>query len=266
LTDEARRYTRSISQLKSYSKCGEQFYLERIRRQEMPSRPAPWTLLGVAVHDTIMAWEQADHDIDALDHYYGIYDTLAETAWLDQPNPEYWFLPPMAKHVKNSIASYRERGAEQIRTYIDKYLYRPWEISCLERQFEIDLDGVTVKGAIDRILYFPDDDFYLVEDLKTGTVKDEADHRQLAFYAFVARELWGIPVNHGRYWYLKADRPSETYDLGRFGREYWVTQFKALDKAIELDIYLSNPGQSCQLCSVRPWCRSQGWLQIGEEL
>jgi len=265
-SETERKYTRSVSQLKSWAQCGEKFYLERIQRRRMPKRPAPWTLMGIAVHDSIMEWEETKHELDIIAYYYRLYDELAEEAWRDQPDPLYWFLPPNAKYVDKAIKTYRERGAEQLRVYIDAFESRPWEILCLEREFEIDLGGVLVKGTVDRVLYFVDEDWYLVEDLKTGTVKDEADHRQLGFYAFVARELWELPVRDGRYWYLKANRPSETYDLSRFDREFWTDQFARLDTAIHLGIYLPNPGSHCQLCPVRPWCSTQGWLEIGEPL
>lgn len=263
---DTKTYSRSISQLKSWTKCGEAFYLERFRRADLPVRPAPWTIMGVAVHDAIMEWEKSHRQIDISVLYYELYDRGVEEAWEKQPDEKYWFLPPMAKYVSNSITNYRARGAEQLEVYIQEVEYAPWEIDHIERQFEIDFDGVLVRGAVDRVLYFPGMDSYLVEDLKTGTAKEEEDYRQLGLYAYVARTLWDIPVTTGRYWFTKLNRPSPEYDLSRFDKNFWTQTFKDLDAAISYGVFLPSPGSGCQLCAVRPWCSTQGWLEIGEDL
>lgn len=259
-------YTRSLSQLKAYSKCGEAFYLERFKRKEIPRRPAAWTILGIALHEAIMQWEKSERELDIIEFFDKEYDSLVEVEWTKQPNERYWILPPRTATVKKSIQSYKERGFKQLETYLASVDEAPWEISHMEKEFEIDLDGVVVRGAVDRILFYPGTDEYIVEDLKSGSPDDEEDKRQLAFYAFVARTLWDVPVLHGRYWYTKVDRPSDTVDLSKFDKKFWVKIFTDLDDAISREIFLPNPGKNCGLCSVKPWCRTQGWLEIGEEL
>jgi putative RecB family exonuclease len=259
-------YTRSISQLKSFTRCGEAFYLERFKRSEVPRRPAAWTILGIALHDAVMEWEKSERQIDVLGYFYSKYDALVAEERDKQPDEDYWFLPPNTKTVSSSITNYRKRGADNLSTYISRCREAPWEVSCLEREFEIQLAGITVRGGVDRILFYPSDESYLVEDLKSGSPKDEEDIRQLAFYAFVARELWDIPVTEGRYWFTKLDRPSETVNLERFDRRYWEEQFDKLDRSISQELFLPSPGAQCGLCAVKPWCSAMGWLKIGEPL
>lgn len=259
-------YTRSISQLKTFTKCGERFLLERIHRAQMPARPAPWTIMGVAVHGAIMEWEKASRQIDVLELYYEMYDEQVEGAWQEQPAERYWFLPPMAKNVSKSLASYRERGYEQLEVYLETVEKAPWVLEKIEEPFEIDLDGIVVRGAVDRLLYYPGSDLYVVEDLKTGSPQDEDDARQLGFYALVARELWDIPVTKGQYWFTKLNRSSPEVDLERFDFNFWAETFKILDSSIDQGLFLPNPGKQCGLCSVRPWCSTQGWRSIGEPL
>jgi hypothetical protein len=260
-----RKYTRSFSQLKAYTKCGEAFYLERFKRADLPRRPAAWTILGISIHETIMAWEASDRTLDVYDFFDASYEALAAVEWLKQPEEKYWILPPRTNSVRNSIQNYKKRGFEQLEKYLEQVEDSPWEISSMERPFQIDLDGITVKGAVDRILFFPGCDEYIVEDLKSGSPDDEDDKRQLAFYAFIAREQWDIPVTKGRYWYTKVDRPSSTENLERFGKKFWVETFKKLDSGINQQLFLPSPGKHCFLCSVKPWCSTQGWLKIGEE-
>jgi putative RecB family exonuclease len=259
-------YTRSISQLKAYTRCGQAFYLERFRRSDLPSRPAPWTILGVAFHDSVMLWEKSERKIDLVAAFESEYDNIVTEEWLVQPDPRYWVLPPGSSNVQNSIKNYRERGIKQMATYYERCQSAPWEISHIERQFEIDLDGITVRGGVDRILCWPSDEFYAIEDIKTGNLKGEEDVRQLGFYAFVARELWDVPVSHGRYWFTKMDRGSEFVDLTKFDRKFWEKEFRLLDKVISEGIFLASPGENCGICSVRPWCNTMGTKRIGEPL
>jgi len=213
-----------------------------------------------------MAWERDGRSYSPTDMFCSVYDDYVSAALELQPDYDYWMVPPRTKHVVTSIKNYRQRGIDNLQVYIDRCLSAPWEISHIEREFEIQLGEVLVRGAIDRILYYPYDESYLLEDLKSGSPKGEDDVRQLAFYAMVARELWDIPVFEGRYWFSKLDRGSTIKDLSRYDKNFWVQEFKDLDKGINSGVFLASPGDHCQLCDVRPWCNQQGWLKIGEPL
>lgn len=262
------KFTRSISQLKTYTKCGEQFRLERIERKQLPKRPAVWTIMGIAVHDAIMEWEKSERHLDIVEHYRQAFDRLTDEAWQSQPDVKLWFLPPNSRNVQKSIQTYRNKGFEQLVEYVEYAESAAWEALHLEREFEIVLWDVTIRGAVDRILYYPGSDEFMVEDLKTGSPKMEADFRQLAFYAFVAQFLWDIPVRSGRYWFTKLNRSSEEYQFKDelLTVDYWAETFMNLDLVISQGIFLPNPGEQCGLCAVRPWCSSQGWLDIDEDL
>jgi len=259
-------YTRSLSQLKLYTRCGEAYYLERFRRSDIPRRPAAWTILGVAFHDTIMEWEKSGREIDPFEYFKVKYDAVVADEWERQEDADYWILPPNTKTVPSSIINYRKRGLEQLSTYITRCNEAAWEISCLEREFEIPIGPVVVRGAVDRILLYPTEETYVIEDLKTGSPEGEDDVRQLGFYAYVARTLWDIPVREGRYWFTKLDRGSDPVDLSGFDQRYWETAFERLDKGINQGLFLASPGRQCGMCGVKPWCSTMGWLKIGEPL
>lgn len=213
-----------------------------------------------------MEWEKSSRSIDPVDTFLHLYDEIVEKEWEAQPDADLWIIPPRTRLTTQAIKNYRQRGVDYLGKYIPRCLDAPWEISHIEQTFEIELGGVLVKGGVDRILYYPAEDEYVIEDLKTGNLKGEEDVRQLGFYAFVARELWDIPVREGRYWFARLDRGSEFTDLTRFDKEYWETQFARLDSGINQHIFLSNPGDSCGICAVRPWCSTMGTKQVGEPL
>lgn len=221
--------------------------------------------MGIAVHEALTNWE-IDKGFDPLDYFLVTYDSLVDEAWEKQPDGRLWIIPPPSKKVLPAIEKYRDRGYEQIQTYIDRFQYANYYTYGVEIEFEIQLADVTVKGAIDHLLRYNDSGQWMIQDMKTGSPKSEDDFRQLALYAYVARSQLDVPVTEGRYWFTKLDRGSEVFNLGKFDKDYWVEQFKLLDKAISQNIFLPNPGENCGLCGVQPWCRSQGFLEIGEPL
>ena len=215
-----------------------------------------------------MEWEKSGREIDPYEYFHKRFDEVKDEEWEKQPDERLWYIPPGTKSVATSLINYRAAGVKQLQIYLSRCLEAPWEISHLEEQFEITLGEVVVRGGVDRILHWEMDDYYLVEDLKTGKVSEteEDDIRQLGFYAFVARELWDVPVVNGRYWYTKVDRPSKTFDLAKFDRDYWTEEFRRLGEIIDNRLFLPNPGKTCGICPVKPWCKVNGWLEIGEPL
>ncbi len=266
---ERKRYNRSVSQLKAYSKCGERFYLERFRRRDLPEFPAPWTALGVGVHEAFCEWEKSDREIDVVEYFSASYDALIETYRELQPDLDQWQIPPNSKDVEKSIKSYRTRGIEKdVPLYRDRCLEAEWEVfrlpsgeKALELEFELLVGDVNLRGAVDMVQWWPERGYATVTDLKTGNL-EEWDKRQLGTYKFALQEVYDIPIKHGRNWMLKIDRPTEWYDLSRYTREYLAYLYNALDKGIAADIFLPNPGDHCQLCGVRPWCRENGWKTL----
>lgn len=266
-----KKYSRSVSQLKALSSCGERFRLERLMRYDLPVTPSPWTGLGIALHEAFCDWEKFDRQIDVCEYFLKYYNAYIEDSLEKQPDLEYWVIPPGSKDVKKSIESYRNRGlTKDVPTYRDRCLEAEWEIytfedgtKALELEYEIVLNGVTVKGAVDRVQWWPDGRA-TIEDLKSGNL-EYWDQRQIGTYAYALREVYDIPVRWGRYWFTKTDQPSEWYDLARYDTDYLGELYSTLDKVVGQKLFLPNPGDHCKLCSVRPYCRENGWKEIGDQ-
>lgn len=238
-------------------------------RYDLPVTPAPWTGLGIAVHEAFCEWEKSDRQIDICEYFEVSYDAYISSSREKQPDLELWQIPPGSKDVEKCIKTYRNRGLEKdVPIYRDRCLEAEWEIyklddgeKALELEFEIDFDGLVVKGAIDRIQWWPTRGYATIEDTKTGNV-EEWDRRQLGLYSFAANEVFQIPVKYSRYWFTKIDRGSQWWDLGNYNYEYLSDIYNTLDSAIDQKMFLPNPGEQCNLCAVRPYCREQGWLEL----
>lgn len=270
-----KKYTRSVSQLKSATKCGESYAISRgFRGERPPSRPWAQTVAGRAFHDMIMEWEKSERTLDPLQTFNTHWDKFLAEAKAEQPDLSLWMRPPGTKTGETAIKNVHKRFVEKdIPKYIQRCKEAEWEVFrladgrlALEIEFELDLDGLTVRGTIDRIQWWPEAKMVAVEDTKTGSPDDEDDARQLGLYRFGAEEVYDIDLTMGRYWFTKLDRPSSWFDLTRYSRERLTEHYHKLDNIIQQDLLLPNPGKGCKLCDVRPWCGEQGWLKPGEKL
>lgn len=269
------RYSRSVSQLKSVTRCGESFAISRgFRGPRPPRRPWAQTVAGTAFHEMIVLWERSGRTLDALALFKQEWEKALAEAKQEQPNLDLWMKPPGTKFTGKAIDTVYKRFVEaDVPNYIRRCEEAEWELfklpdgsPALEIEFEADLDGTPVKGFIDRIQWWPVQRMVAVEDIKTGSPEDEEDGRQLGLYRLGAETALDIDLTHGRYWFTKLDRGSDWVDLRRYDRESLARDYKKVDTIIDQDLLLPNPGKGCVVCDVRPWCSELGWLQPGQEL
>jgi len=242
-------------------------------RRQLPETPAPWTGLGIALHDAFCEWEKSEREIDVLEYFEAAYDAYITLSRESQPDLSLWQIPPNSKDVEKAINTYRTRGLERdVPNYLQRCLEAAeeglWEIFrfdsgelALELPYEIDLDGIVVKGYIDRVQWWPGQRRAAIEDLKTGNI-EKWDRRQLGTYAYAAFDIYGIEIPYGRYWFTKTDQPSEWFEMSRYTKEYLSKIYADLDNIISNKLFLPNPGDHCQLCSVKPYCRELGTLPL----
>lgn len=276
---QPRQYKRSASQWKLFSRCSEQFYLERILRPKLPRRPAAWTALGNALHEAFYNWELNKREYglgQIVRDYEKNFDSHIDTFKSMQPDWSYWMKSPRTKLVTTDIQNYRLRGIENdVPTYYDYCIGSDWEIlllddgyPALELEFEITINGIPVVGSIDKLLWWPKERKVTVDDIKTGNL-DDTDHRQLGLYAFAANATLELPqpISWGRYYYTKPQlrRPSGWIDLTRYNADYLGRCFWRLNAAISNNLFLANPGKQCDLCAVRDWCSELGHLEVARD-
>ncbi len=269
--------SRSISQLKSLTRCPEAFRIERLHRKEIPERPGVWTALGVAVHEASLFWEMSDRTEDLSVAFETYFDAYIEDAREKQPDLSLWMVPPGSKDVEKSIKTYRERGLTRdipnLKAFCEGTEEEPveWEIykfddgsKALELEFEIDFDGLVVKGAVDAVHYWPERDVATLTDWKSGNL-EKWDARQLGAYSYALREQYGIEIKHGRYFFTKTNQTSDWFDLTRYDKTYLGDLFRSLDTIVNEGLFLPSPGDVCGICAVKPYCRELGSKQLPEK-
>jgi DNA helicase-2/ATP-dependent DNA helicase PcrA len=124
----------------------------------------------------------------------------------------------------------------------------------LEREFKVELDGVTITGRIDRIDELPDGTFEVI-DYKTGNSKDEKldKNLQLSIYALACRDCFKIPISKLSLYFL-ADCKKESTTRNDKQIEACKDEIIACAKEISTSEFEAKPGFMCGFCEYRLIC------------
>lgn len=258
---------RSNSQLSTFTRCGEQYFLERVAK--VPEPPAVYLLGGSAVHSAIEHYElsgrEADTD-DVLDHFYVDFERRVALAERDYPDRSKWRTGGRRSKEwpnKEDVSFWEAMGPRWVSMYIGFAETSPWRIWTLptgepavEVGFELDFDGVSVKGFIDQIVEYPGGEL-VVRDIKSGS-RAPADVRQLGLYRVAVGRLFGVIPEWGDYYMARTGELTSPDPLTAWSEEYLAEQFVRLEKAIESRLFIAAPGQNCVTCGVKRFCRAVG--------
>lgn len=291
MTDE--RKHRSVSQINQYNRCAYAYKLSRI--DKVWQRPAAWLAQGSAVHEAAEAWEKSGRTMtleEAQKVYTESYAKHIDAACEVTPNFEYWFRSGPYAGETDTLRRYGI-GLEQVEKYIRWYESHPEEVIWIaedgtpgiEIGFDIDLDGVLVRGFIDAVIAVETDELcrchhnyrthaegmcshcscgdwvpvptaasLLVRDNKTGN--SPGDDFQLGVYGVALAEQFGIePPQIGDYWMGRSGKPTLPYKIGEWTREKVSEKFRELEENIAAERFDPKPEPSkCRFCDVASSC------------
>lgn len=282
---------RSVSQYNQFKKCPYSYYLQR--RIRAWQKPAAWLPQGTAVHKAAEEWEKSGREM-SLDEAQAIYTrSYAEEVTRycqDTPNWDYWFRSGPYKCPEDVDRRY-DKGFEQVESYVRYYTETaPREViwitpdgkPAIELEFDIDLDGVKVRGFIDQITMVQPvvpkpltksgkpstSKKALAEyeelvantpfvptprDIKTGNKPGDAF--QLATYDVAVEEQYGIKADQADYWMGRLGKPTKLFDLTEWTRERVTEEFHWLDESIKAEEFEPLPEtDKCNFCSVKNAC------------
>ena len=261
----------SYSKVKTYAECPLRYKLERV--DKVWQRPSGWLDHGTAVHSGIEAMERSGRTMPleeaqkvASDEYRaGINRLLEET-----PNADFWsasgpykgygYTSGRGKYYESDL----ERRARLVPEMVEKYYTwtsaHPEDVIWvsedgtpgIELGFDVDLDGVRVRGYIDQVLKADSDDSVRVRDVKTGA--QPGDALQLKVYAVALEDTYGVQAPTGDYWMGKKGEATKPYDLTTVSRQEVVDVFHSVNEGIKSENWDAKPGERCDRCSVRTSC------------
>lgn len=257
---------RSVSQLKQFEKCPQAWYRARVLRAWQ--KPAAWLPQGSAVHGAI-EWYERTNRTGSLEEMLIVFAKLyaEEVASYTKITPNFEWWQASGRYTADIDLPRRyKKGVEQCKAYIDYYNRVPNEVIWIapdgtpgiELSFEIDLEGVPVRGFIDAVISRPKGIWEgetepIVRDAKTGN--DPGDDFQLAVYALALRMQYGLDVWLGDYWMGRSGKPTAAYDLRDWPAERLIAKFHELEAAIVSGDFPALPDpDKCKFCDVGYGC------------
>lgn len=168
----------SASAVDAYVTCPQRFKFQKEDR--IPEGPAAVLQYGAAMHRVLHDYYQA---------------VLAK-----RPPDEGLLIELFRQEMRQSrmedplqFELYEKQGVNQLKAFLTGSARLPVQVVATEQDFEFSLEGVTLRGRIDRVDQLADGGLRIL-DYKTGAPKDEKaaeESLQLAIYALAAQQKWG---------------------------------------------------------------------------
>ena len=248
---------RSVSQLKLFRECQEEFYWLRIRGEKyIPSVAA---IQGSAFHSAYAEWELSGRTIDPANLFVKTYRQMIVDESRETPLND-WKVWGRGRTIDEDITIREELGRQQIvdtaRVAVEQSNeWMPLYIDgkpAVEVPFDIFIGSTRVIGSVDLVRRMSNG-LNCVRDLKTGG--REYGPVQLVVYAFALERQYGIHAPVGDFWYAK-DLVSKSYQLKSRTKEAWLAnQFYSIGAAEKSGVWVASPGPHCFNCPVSRKCR-----------
>lgn len=258
--------TRSFSQLQTYAKCSEQYRLQKV--EHVPEQMTAWAPQGSAFHTGMEEWEKSGRALtvdEVIDLALADYDQRIARQREKQPEDSGWLTGGRTK-AKDDIARRRDRVVEHVKGYVaysldHEHEFRPAELPdgrpAVEVPWTITLNGVTVVGYTDLVLWWPERNMLTIRDLKTGNKLPDGPE-QLAVYGIAWEHYFGDRIEYGDYFMCKNNAPTQPYYLGDYPEPVIGAWFEMMHRAERSGIYLPNRSDACRVCTVAAYCSAGG--------
>lgn len=240
----------SYSAFSTWQECGWKYKLTKL--MDAPEKHAVWFTGGSAVHKATERFDKGE---------------LGKSTNVEELWNEVWFAQVKEdEELWGDMNTWEYRSKEDMSWWYGEGLWmferwtqfmhpdKGWSVyeDFIEKEYQIPLEGTTVKLAIDRVLVDYDGNRVLV-DIKTGA-SSQKHPLQLAIYAW-ALDKQGISVDKAGFWDARTGSIS-TWDIKHLHPERVEEILLTFDKARKADIFLPNLN-SCGRCGVLSYCK---WL------
>jgi putative RecB family exonuclease len=227
----------------------------------LPEAPSPAATRGTVVHAVL---EQL-FELPAAERTVEAAQALVPGAWervlAEEPQAAELFA---GDADGSELAQWLASAAELVEHYFQLEDPRRLEPAAREELVEIVLDGLRLRGYVDRLDISPAGDIRVV-DYKTGTTPREAFEAkalfQMKFYALVLWRTRGVVPRQLRLMYL-ADTDTLSYapdadELVRFERTLKAI-WAAIERATQTGDFRPSPSRLCDWCDHQALCPAKG--------
>jgi putative RecB family exonuclease len=246
----------SPSRASDFKTCPLLYRFRTIDR--LPEAPSRAAVRGTVVHSVL----ERLFDLPSAQRTLGAARQLVEPAWhgLLAEEPELGALFA----DETDLATWLDSAGELVEGYFAIEDPSRLEPAAREERVETVIDGLRLRGYVDRLDVSPSGDVRVV-DYRTGTIPREAFEAkalfQMKFYALVLWRTRGVVPRQLKLIYL-SDRDTLTYtpeqeELVRFERTLkaiWV----AIARAAEAGDFRPSPSRLCDWCDHQVRCPAFG--------
>jgi len=185
--------TLSATQLETYAECPSKYLYRRFKLNQVPMPMSDFALhLGQAVHLTLetLFSSRDGASLDSTTLRSAFEESLKKTL-------------PQHSHQENLLLFFKKAFEKMVPRILElekslQALFGARATVAVEKEFKIEVDGLSIVGKIDRVDRLPNDSL-LVLDYKTGTVDFTPDHLaqgynfQALLYWLGAEQSLGMP-------------------------------------------------------------------------
>jgi putative RecB family exonuclease len=245
----------SPSRVEAFLSCPLQFRFASIER--LPEPPSVHTTRGSLVHRALELLFTEPAPARTPERL---------TVALDAALAEYRAHPDLVElHLTDDeLAAFEQECRELITNYLR--MEDPTRVRDigLELRLEAAVDGLTLRGVIDR-LELDDDGELIVTDYKTGRAPSvNWEQKSLAgvhFYSFLCTEVLGRRPRAIRLMYLRSGETitaTPSAQSVRFLTTRTQAVWKAVERACTTGDFRPRPGALCAGCAFQAWCPAFG--------
>lgn len=245
----------SYTQLKAYDACPWQYRFAYILKVPVPGRPS--LSFGRTMHAVLYEFFRAlkERTIAQQSSLFGATDhpasctpsrddllVLYEKHWIDEWYPS-----------RRNREEYYHKGREALEAFYDLHQAQWPRAKLLEERFNIPLNDVRLKGAMDRVDETPNG--LEIVDYKTGRVpkSGKRDSEQLYLYALALKEVFHETPAQLTYYFIEENKKiSEEFLPEKLEKtRAWIMEI--ITKILEGN-FEATPGFHCQFCDYRDIC------------
>ena len=243
----------SHSAISAYSRCSEQFRLERI--EKIPTTGS-WAMFGGKVFHTaseyldkaqVLTVQRAVEDAWAHEEKHSAsLDSLRPGGRGKVENGDWWrdFLPTALQRYADWVQGRLDAGWDWLQVG-----GKPG----IEFSVRGQIGGVPALGYVDRAMVSPDGQVFLI-DLKTGKSRSQ---EQLDVYAHLMWQTYQIMPSFTQIFDGRKAEITETWPVRDESRlaGWWAP----VADGISSELFAPSPSpQVCSWCDVKPYCRLNG--------
>jgi putative RecB family exonuclease len=227
----------------------------------LPQRPSSAAARGTMVHAVL----EALFDLPAAERTLAAAREMLPAAWQRIREAEPVLDELFAEDTDGTaFADWMASAGEMLGNYFALEDPARLEPESREQLIEVMVDGVRLRGYVDRLDVTPAGDIRVV-DYKTGVTPREAFEAkalfQMKFYALVLWRTRGVVPRQLRLMYL-ADADTLTYmpeagELEKFERTV-LAIWAAIQRAMQTHDFRPNPGRLCEWCDHKALCPAWG--------